>query len=126
MAARPLESGLGEAIDDGRVGPRDQPKARSKVLSEKELAKKIWCFGPGTADPNMVVDMCKGAQYLNEIRDSIVAGFEWASKQRALTEDNMRGMSSVMLSSMQMPSIEVGRPFQLLGGLYMLLSSLQN
>jgi elongation factor 2 len=53
MEARPLEDGLAEAIDDERVGPRDDPKVRSKILSEefgwdKDLAKKIWCFGPET------------------------------------------------------------------------------
>ncbi|GFZ12639.1 ribosomal protein S5/Elongation factor G/III/V family protein [Actinidia rufa] len=97
MEARPLEEGLAEAIDDGRIGPRDDPKVRSKILSEefgwdKDLAKKIWCFGPETTGPNMVVDMCKGVQYLNEIKDSVVAGFQWASKEGALAEENMRGI----------------------------------
>ncbi|CAA6666060.1 unnamed protein product [Spirodela intermedia] len=97
MEARPLEDGLAEAIDDGRIGPRDDPKVRSKILSEefgwdKDLAKKIWCFGPETTGPNMVVDMCKGVQYLNEIKDSVVAGFQWASKEGALAEENMRGI----------------------------------
>ncbi|VAH97592.1 unnamed protein product [Triticum turgidum subsp. durum] len=69
----------------------------SKILSEefgwdKDLAKKIWCFGPETTGPNMVVDMCKGVQYLNEIKDSVVAGFQWASKEGALCEENMRGI----------------------------------
>ncbi|CAO2166341.1 unnamed protein product [Urochloa humidicola] len=97
MEARPLEEGLAEAIDEGRIGPRDDPKVRSKILSEefgwdKDLAKKIWCFGPETTGPNMVVDMCKGVQYLNEIKDSVVAGFQWASKEGALAEENMRGI----------------------------------
>ncbi|KAL3583912.1 hypothetical protein D5086_014973 [Populus alba] len=97
MEARPMEEGLAEAIDDGRIGPRDDPKIRGKILSEefgwdKDLAKKIWCFGPETTGPNMVVDMCKGVQYLNEIKDSVVAGFQWASKEGALAEENMRGI----------------------------------
>jgi len=97
MEARPMEEGLAEAIDDGRIGPRDDPKVRSKILAEefgwdKDLAKKIWCFGPETTGPNMVVDMCKGVQYLNEIKDSVVAGFQWASKEGALAEENMRGI----------------------------------
>ncbi|MDW4809970.1 hypothetical protein NQ359_24100, partial [Escherichia coli] len=42
-----------EAIDEGRIGPRDDPKIRAKILAEefgwdKDLAKKIWCFGPET------------------------------------------------------------------------------
>ena len=40
----------------------------------------------------MVVDMCKGVQYLNEIKDSVVAGFQWASKEGALAEENMRAI----------------------------------
>ena len=48
VQARPIEDGLAEAIDEGRVGPRDDPKIRSKILAEefgwdKDLAKKIWC-----------------------------------------------------------------------------------
>ncbi|KAK3164901.1 hypothetical protein QOZ80_1AG0026250 [Eleusine coracana subsp. coracana] len=97
MEARPMEEGLAEAIDEGHVGPRDDPKARSKILSEefgwdKDLAKKIWCFGPETTGPNIVVDMCKGVQYLNEIKDSVVSGFQWASKEGVLAEENMRGI----------------------------------
>ncbi|CAN6824642.1 unnamed protein product [Brassica oleracea] len=97
MEARPLEDGLAEAIDEGRIGPRDDPKIRSKILAEefgwdKDLAKKIWAFGPETTGPNMVVDMCKGVQYLNEIKDSVVAGFQWASKEGPLCDENMRGI----------------------------------
>ena len=61
-------------------------KIRSKILAEvfgwdKDLAKKIWCFGPETTGPNRVVDMCKGVQYLNEIKDFVVAGFQWHQKK---------------------------------------------
>ncbi|KAF6161843.1 hypothetical protein GIB67_001141 [Kingdonia uniflora] len=97
MEARPLEEGLAEAIDDGRIGQRDDPKVRVKILSEefgwdKDLAKKIWAFGPETTGPNMVVDMCKGVQYLNEIKDHVCSGFQEASKYGALAEGNMRGI----------------------------------
>ncbi|KAL4548903.1 hypothetical protein Ndes2526B_g01440 [Nannochloris sp. 'desiccata'] len=90
--------GLPEAIDEGKVGPRDDPKIRSKILSEefgwdKELAKKIWAFGPDTTGPNMLTDITKGVQYLNEIKDSAVAAFQWASKEGVLAEENMRGVA---------------------------------
>ncbi|KAG2679721.1 hypothetical protein I3843_11G064500 [Carya illinoinensis] len=95
-----LEICLKDLQDDFMGGAeiiKDDPKLRSKILSEefgwdKDLAKKIWCFGPETTGPNMVVDMCKGVQYLNEIKDSVVAGFQWASKEGALAEENMRGI----------------------------------
>ncbi|KAK6149511.1 hypothetical protein DH2020_017036 [Rehmannia glutinosa] len=74
MEARPLEEGLAEAIEDGRIGPRDDPKFRSKMLSEE------------------FVDMCKGVRYLNEIKESVIAGFQSASKEGALAKENMRGI----------------------------------
>ncbi|DBA93356.1 hypothetical protein WJX79_008222 [Trebouxia sp. C0005] len=92
---RPMEDGLAEAIDEGTIGPRDEPKARSKILVDKfgwdkDLAKKIWCFGPDTTGPNMLTDVTKGVQYLNEIRDSCIAAFQWASKEGVVCEENMR------------------------------------
>lgn len=55
-------------------------------------ARKIWCFGPEGTGPNMVCDVSKGVQYLNEIKDSVVAGFQWASKEGVLCDENMRGV----------------------------------
>jgi len=40
----------------------------------------------------IVVDVTKGVQYLNEIKDSVVAGFQWAVKEGVLCEENMRGI----------------------------------
>lgn len=79
------------------MGPRDDPKIRSKILSEefgwdKDLAKKIWCFGPDTTGPNLLTDVTKGVQYLNEIKDSCVAAFQWATKEGVMCEENMRGV----------------------------------
>lgn len=41
----------------------------------------------------MVVDITKGVQYLNEIKDSVVAAFQWASKEGVMAEENMRGIA---------------------------------
>jgi elongation factor 2 len=52
---------------------------------------KIWTFGPENEGANIVVDMVKGAQYLNEIRDSVCSAFQNASKNGILADENMRG-----------------------------------
>lgn len=44
-------------------------------------ARKVWCFGPEGNGPNLLIDCTKGVQYLNEIKDSVVAGFQWATKE---------------------------------------------
>ena len=99
IEARPLEDGIAEMIDEGEIGPRDDPKARGKMMAEKFdwdkdiAAKKIWCFAPDTTGPNMFVDVTKGVQYLNEIKDSVVAAMQWAAKDGPLCEENMRNIS---------------------------------
>jgi len=97
LSARPMEDGLPEAIDEGKIGPRDDPKVRTRILSDefgwdKETSKKIWAFGPETMGPNMFIDVAKGVQYLNEIKDSCVAAFQWATKEGVMCEENMRGV----------------------------------
>merc|ERR1712137_914061 len=55
-------------------------------------ARKIWSFGPEGTGPNLLMDCTKAVQYLNEIKDSVIAGFQWASKEGVLCEENMRGV----------------------------------
>jgi len=97
MRAVPMPDGMAEDIDNGEITPRDEPKARGRYLADKydfdvTEARKIWCFGPETMGPNIFVDCTKGVQYLNEIKDSCVAGFQWASKEGALCDENMRSV----------------------------------
>ncbi|XP_051973285.1 elongation factor 2 [Xyrauchen texanus] len=95
MKSRPFPDGLAEDIDKGDVTSRQELKQRARYLAEKyewevAEARKIWCFGPDGTGPNILVDVTKGVQYLNEIKDSVVAGFQWATKEGALCEENMR------------------------------------
>merc|ERR1712055_790924 len=97
MTAVNMPEGLPEDIDNGDVTSRDDPKIRGRYLADKYdydvgEARKIWCFGPEGTGPNVVIDASKGVQYLNEIKDSVVAGFQWASKEGVLCDENMRGV----------------------------------
>lgn len=95
--ATPLPDNLPEAIDEGKITPRDEPKARMKMLRDEygmseDAARKIWCFGPDTTGPNILCDRAKAVQYLNDIKDSCVAAFQWATKEGVLCDENMRGV----------------------------------
>jgi len=97
MKALPMPDGLPEDIDKNEVTPRQEFKARARYLNEKyeydvTEARKIWCFGPEGTGPNLLIDCTKGVQYLNEIKDSVVAGFQWATKEGPLSEENVRGV----------------------------------
>ena len=63
-------------------------------------ARKIWCFGPETTGPNLLMDVTKGVQYLNEIKDSVVAGFQWASKEVRRGREGGRGRWAVVASEL--------------------------
>ena len=93
----PLADELTAAIEAGSVSARDDFKARARVLADEygwdvTDARKIWCFGPDTTGANLLVDATKGVQYLNEIKDHCVAGFQWATKDGVCAEENMRGI----------------------------------
>merc|ERR1712215_69748 len=95
MKACPMPDGLAEDIEKGEVNPRDDFKTRGRYLADKydydiTEARKIWCFGPDTDGPNLMIDCSKGVQYLNEIKDSVVAGFQWATKEGVMCDENLR------------------------------------
>mmetsp|Transcript_3612 Transcript_3612/g.7448 ORF Transcript_3612/g.7448 Transcript_3612/m.7448 type:complete len:849 (-) Transcript_3612:438-2984(-) len=96
--AEPLPEGLSEAIDEGMITIDTDPKTRAKDLKknfqmDEESTKKIWAFGPETSGPNFLMDKTKAIQYLNEIKDSCISGFQWATKEGILCGENLRGVS---------------------------------
>ncbi len=97
MKAVPMPDGLAEDIDKGGVNSKQDFKIRGRYLAEKydfdvTEAKKIWCFGPDTTGPNILINSTKGVQYLDDIKDHVVAGFQWAVKEGVLCEENLRGV----------------------------------
>ena len=97
VVAEPLGEDLTNAIDAEEVSAKEDPKGRYRKFVDKydwdvNDAKKIWCFGPETSGPNLLVEKASGVQYLNEIKDSCEAAFQWATKEAVMTEENMRGI----------------------------------
>ena len=93
--AEPLEDELAEALEAEKISMSDDPKQRVKKLVDefhwdKEEAQKIWTFGPETGAANVLVDLSKDVQYMNEIRDSIEVAFQWATKESVLCGESMR------------------------------------
>ncbi|KAK3833642.1 MAG: P-loop containing nucleoside triphosphate hydrolase protein [Linnemannia gamsii] len=96
VRAAPLGEEVTGAIETGKISPRDELKARARVLSddfgwENTEARKIWAFGPDGTGPNVLVDMTKAVAYLSEIKDSCVAAFGWATREGVFADEQMRG-----------------------------------
>eukprot|EP00158_Paraphelidium_tribonemae_P006078 Partr_v1_DN27666_c0_g1_i1_m64711 putative Elongation factor len=97
MTAAPMVEELAREIEEGKITPRDDFKLRARVMAEQfewdvTEARKIWCFGPDTNGPNLLVDTTKAVQYLLEIKDSCVAAFQWATKEGPLADEVMRSV----------------------------------
>jgi len=61
MIAEPLDKGIPEDIETGRVTIRMTPKERGKHFNEKYgwdmlAARSIWAFGPEDSGPNVLID----------------------------------------------------------------------
>jgi len=97
LTAEPMDEELSAAVENGKAGPKADPKERAKLLKDKfewdeNAARKIWAWGPETDGPNLVVDVTQAVQYLLEIKEHVNSAFQWTSKQGPLCEENMRGI----------------------------------
>lgn len=64
VTAEPLDEEVSKDIEAGKISPRDDFKARARILADEHGwditdARKIWCFGPDTTGANLLVDQTK-------------------------------------------------------------------
>merc|ERR1712117_667859 len=68
LKAEPMAEEVAKDIEDGKLGPKADPKERVKLFKEKyewsdTEARKIWCWGPETDGPNVVVDTTQAIRF---------------------------------------------------------------
>ena len=81
-----MPEGMAEDIDSGAISVNQDKKERSRYLTDHygydaTEMRKIWAFGPEGSGPNILVDVTKGQQNMGDIRDAIVAGYQWATSE---------------------------------------------
>lgn len=98
MTAETLNEYLVNQMASKEITNKMDINTRSKILVNDydwndTDAKKIWYFGPeGQEETNMIVDITKGAQYMNEIKDHVKSGFEVVVQRGVLCEEPLRGV----------------------------------
>ncbi|QPG73939.1 Elongation factor 2 [Brettanomyces nanus] len=102
LRAEPMTEECTVGIENGKVNVRADLKVRARQMADDygwdvTDARKIWCFGPDGQGPNVVVDSTKAVQYLNEIKDHVNSGFQWATKEGPVIGEQMRGIRYNML-----------------------------
>ena len=75
--------------------PKDH-KEMARYLSERYGydptlvgPKKLWGFGPDGNGPNWLLDATRAVDYLNEIKESVNSGFQWACRQGPLCDEQV-------------------------------------
>lgn len=112
--AAPMPEGLAEAIDDGKVTIIKDYKEKAKYMNEEfglpvDEGRKIWAFGPDGTGPNIIYDATTAVQYLNEVKESIVSGFQWATRAGPMADEPMRAIKfSVLDVTLHADSIHRG------------------
>ena len=100
VTAEPIDEEVSAAIESGKISTRGgdtEAKARARTLADDygwdiTDARKIWSFGPEMTGCNVIVDQTKAVQYLNEIKEHVVAGLQWATKEGPVAEEPMRSV----------------------------------
>jgi len=116
MMAEPLEGGIAEDIENGRVKMDTPPglnpandRVRTQYFQRKYnwdllSARSIWSFGPEqTNGPNMLVDHTLPSEVdrkqLFSVRDSIVQGFQWGTREGPLCDEPIRNVKFKLLDA---------------------------
>ncbi|XXH03104.1 hypothetical protein Hte_009495 [Hypoxylon texense] len=97
MVAEPLDDGIAEDIESGRVKLQDGARKVGKFFQDKYgwdllAARSIWAFGPDEKGPNILQDdtLEVDKTLLRSVRETIRQGFSWATREGPLCEEPIR------------------------------------
>ncbi|KAI9744413.1 MAG: hypothetical protein M1818_001942 [Claussenomyces sp. TS43310] len=99
MVAEPLDQGIAEDIESGKVSIKDPIRKTGKFFEENYgwdllASRSIWAFGPDDMGPNILQDDTLPSEVdkklLSTVRDTIRQGFSWGTREGPLCEEPIR------------------------------------
>ncbi|KAH8679876.1 P-loop containing nucleoside triphosphate hydrolase protein [Tricladium varicosporioides] len=99
MVAEPLDKGIAEDIESGKVSIKSPNRVIGKFFEENYgwdllASRSIWAFGPDDLGPNILQDDTLPSEVdkrlLMSVRDTIRQGFSWATREGPLCEEPIR------------------------------------
>jgi hypothetical protein len=116
MIAEPLERGLSEDIEKGKVTMKMTNKERGQFFENNYqwdllASRNIWAFGPEDQGPNILVNDTLPSEVdtklLTSVKESIKQGFQWGAREGPLCDERAcRG-------STRQTVLTINAPFQL-------------
>ena len=108
VICEPLEKGIAEDIESGRVDIKMPPKQLAKHFQERYgwdvlASRSIWAFGPDDNGPNILVDDTLPSEVdkklLYSVRESIRQGFQWGTREGPLCDEPIRNVKFRILDA---------------------------
>lgn len=99
FVAEPLDEGIAEDIESGKVRIRDPVRKVGKFFEENYgydllASRNIWAFGPDEMSPNILQNDTLPSQVdqkvLRSVRETVKQGFAWATREGPLCEEPIR------------------------------------
>ncbi|TVY92081.1 116 kDa U5 small nuclear ribonucleoprotein component [Lachnellula willkommii] len=99
MVAEPLDQGIAEDIESGKVSIKSPNRVIGKFFEERYgwdllASRSIWAFGPDDLGPNILQNDTLPSEVdrhlLMSVRDTIRQGFSWATREGPLCEEPIR------------------------------------
>jgi len=96
-----LENKVIELMENGELAEETAQKQIEKMLLEKaksptEEAKNVWALDKYG---NMLIDLTKNVQNLQEVKENIISGFHWACRTGPLCEEPLRGVKVKLMDA---------------------------
>lgn len=108
MIAEPLDDGIAEDIESGRVNLSKPTKDVAKHFQEKYhwdllASRSIWAFGPNDNGPNLLQDDTLpdevDKKLLYNVRESLRQGFQWGTREGPLCDEPIRNTKFKILDA---------------------------
>lgn len=98
FSADPIDEELIRDIENDDIKIEQEAKVRARIMADKygwdvNEARKVWSFGcPPDGKGNVLVDCTKAAQFLSEIKDSLVGAFMQTTSGGVYADEALRGI----------------------------------
>ncbi|MBS7629775.1 elongation factor EF-2, partial [Candidatus Bathyarchaeota archaeon] len=109
IQVEPLSEEIIDMVKSGELGEYMDRAAMAKILRDKgwppEEAKGVWSVDESC---NILVEVTKGAQFLQDVKDMVVSGYRWGIKEGPLAYEQIRGVK-VKITDIQLHEDPVHR-----------------
>jgi len=108
MISEPLEAGMAEDIEKGKIKLSMPPKVLSEYLQgtyswDLLASRSIWAFGPEETSPNILMDDAitgeTDKKLLYNVKESLKQGFQWATREGPLCDEPVRNVKFRILDA---------------------------